>query len=64
MTATTPTRPDFAGLDQRIAQGLVTLRLARIAARHSTNQETTCAEQNAEALLNALLECRYAAQQR
>jgi hypothetical protein len=63
---TAPTRPlkDFATLDRHIADALALLRLARVACCRSRSSESIRAEDDAEARLNGLLECRQAAQRR
>jgi hypothetical protein len=64
MTAPTRTLPDFATLDQHIADALLDLRIARAASGRSRNSDSVRAEDDAEARLNGLLECRQAAQRR
>ena len=64
MTAPTRPLPDLTTLDEHIADALVVLRLARTASSRSRNSESIRAEIDAEAHLNALLECRQAAQHR
>ena len=64
MTAPSPLLPDFGTLDEYIADALVGLRLARTASVRSPNSESIRAEVDAEAHLNALLDCRRAAQRR
>jgi hypothetical protein len=64
MTAPTRPLPDFATLDRHITHALAFLRLARAASCRSRNSESIRAEDDAEARLNGLLECRQAAQRR
>jgi hypothetical protein len=64
MTAPTRALADFATLDRHIADALVSLRLARAASSRSRNSESIRAEEDAEARLNGLLECRNAAKRR
>jgi hypothetical protein len=64
MTASTPTRAGLTSLDTRITQALSTLRLARSAGAKAKTCDDVHAEERAEANLNALLDYRYATQQR
>jgi hypothetical protein len=64
MTAPALTRTDFTVLDQRITRSLMALRSARAASMRVRNRMTTEALEKAEANLDALLDYRYAAQQR
>jgi|1186.fasta_scaffold533341_2 hypothetical protein len=58
MTAPAPARTDFDVLDGHIAQALCTLRMARaVSARGGTPADLE-AEEQAEACLNAFLDCR------
>jgi hypothetical protein len=60
MTAPVRTAPDLAALDRHIAEALAGLRVARAATTRSRNTETIRVEEDAESLLNGLLEFRYA----
>jgi hypothetical protein len=64
MTAPARTLPDFATLDRHIADALAVLRRARAESRRSRNSDSVRAEDDAEARLNGLLECRQAARRR
>jgi hypothetical protein len=64
MTAPALTRTDFTVLDQRITRSLMALRSARAASMRLPTRTTTEALEQAEANLDALLDYRYAAQQR
>jgi hypothetical protein len=64
MTAPTRIPPDFATLDRHITDALAALRLARAASCRSRNSDSVRAEDDAEARLNGLLECRQAARRR
>jgi hypothetical protein len=59
MTAPSRSRTDFAALDQQITDALGVLRVARVARARSKNPRSICAEDDAEARLNELLERRH-----
>ena len=60
MTASAPTRADFATLDGQITRALSTLRLARTVSARGRTRGDLDAERRAEANLNALLDYRNA----
>jgi hypothetical protein len=59
MTAPSPSRTDLITLDQQITDALGGLRTARAARARSRNSDSIRAEDDAEARLNDLLECRH-----
>jgi hypothetical protein len=64
MTVSAPTRSGLTTLDTRITEALTALRLARRAVARRQTREDVCAAERAETNLNALLDYRYATQQR